>query len=649
LKYRQEIDGLRSLAIIPVLLFHLGTPLLTGGFLGVDVFFVISGYLITNIILEELTLKKFSIINFYERRARRILPALVVMMTITGMCLMFLSLSPSTISEYGTSSLSVIFFSSNIYFWLTSGYFGTASELSPLLHTWSLAVEEQFYLFFPILALLIFPRNKKTFTFILMILVILSLFVSEWGWRNSPEGNFYLIPSRIWELLIGSLSAMLLNSEKLKGLSLRNQSLLALLGFVTIIASYFLFTPETVHPSLLTVFPVVGTALIIIFSTNTCLIGRFLSFRPLVFIGLMSYSLYLWHQPIFALVKLKYSLHLTLEMQLILLSTTFIMAYLSWRFVEKPFRNRNEFDMARIFKLSFSSIVAVFILGVCLQQNVFFQKLIYPKDMARYEVLKEAGDSHYDQKNYDQGCKFITEEIDSAFEERFMACTKMYPQAIVVIGGSHGIDLYNAFSRNTKKPFVVGIARGFCRAHNMIGATIVPHKCQYEDFKGFAKKYGHNINYVMYTQTPDRLFTKHITLANKSNLSLHHVVQVVNYLKYLKEDLKLNVTMIGMLPPITKSPINFDYKRSLDLQINDYVSQNSIEMAQYTDSVFSAYLNEVGITYVSKIDSFRLNLPKDIIYEGKITYSDNRHISYAGEMIFGKRLVDYLSIHGLLN
>ena len=229
MKYRAEIDGLRALAVLPVILFHAGFEWFGGGFVGVDVFFVISGYLITTIIISEMAEEKFSIINFYERRARRILPALFFVM---AACIPFawLWLTPSDLKDFGQSLVAVSTFSSNILFWLESGYFDTTSELKPLLHTWSLAVEEQYYILFPIFLLLTWRLGIKWVLILLSLLFFISLGVAQWGAYNKPFATFYLLPTRGWELLVGAFAAFYLKyNSHLKSQTL-NQAL-SLIGF----------------------------------------------------------------------------------------------------------------------------------------------------------------------------------------------------------------------------------------------------------------------------------------------------------------------------------------------------------------------------------------------------------------------------------
>mgnify|MGYP005708222981 FL=1 len=210
MKYRAEIDGLRALAVLPVILFHAGFEWVSGGFVGVDVFFVISGYLITTIIISEMAEGKFSIVNFYERRARRILPMLFFVMLA---CLPFawLWLNPNDLQNFGDSLFAVSTFSSNILFLLRGGYFDTAAELKPLLHTWSLAVEEQYYILFPIFLILTWRLGIKWILILLSIVFFVSLGIAQWGVYNYPSATFFLLPTRGWELLVGVFAAFYLN------------------------------------------------------------------------------------------------------------------------------------------------------------------------------------------------------------------------------------------------------------------------------------------------------------------------------------------------------------------------------------------------------------------------------------------------------
>ena len=365
MQYRPEIDGIRAIAVLSVVVFHSDLGLLKGGFLGVDLFFVISGYLITRILINDLESDSFSIIAFYEGRIRRILPALFVTLALCFIAAWYL-MSPIHMEGFSRSLVAVATFSSNILFWQESGYFDTASELRPLLHTWSLAVEEQFYIFFPLFLMLAWRFGKKATVSLLALAFVVSLAIAQWGVMNKPVAAFYLMPTRAWELLVGVFAAfMALHMEKRQitpALPLRN--LLSGIGLMAVVGSILIFDPQMAIPSFPALVPTVGTALLILFATQGTLVNRFLRIRLLVGIGLISYSAYLFHQPLLAFARYR-SLHeLSSTVSIFLCVSTFIWAYLSWRYIEQPFRNRKVVVRRVIFPLGAAATAMLIVSGV---------------------------------------------------------------------------------------------------------------------------------------------------------------------------------------------------------------------------------------------------------------------------------------------
>jgi peptidoglycan/LPS O-acetylase OafA/YrhL len=334
MQYRSEIDGLRAIAILPVVLFHAGIARFSGGFVGVDVFFVLSGYLITGILIRSAEDGTFSILDFYERRARRILPALfAVMLVCTPFAWRWMEIID--FRNFGESLTAVSLFASNVLFWLESDYFGGAAEQKPLLHTWSLAVEEQYYIVFPILLILIWRTRRGALPYALGLLALISLGVAEWSWRHAPMANFYLFPSRAWEILIGSLCAW----AQWRG-GARRHGGLAWLGIAMILAAVFVFDETTPFPSLLALLPVLGTALVVRYATEGTGVARMLSLRVIVGIGLISYSTYLVHQPLLAFTRIISLSEPSTALMAGMAALSFPLGWLSWRFIERPFRRR---------------------------------------------------------------------------------------------------------------------------------------------------------------------------------------------------------------------------------------------------------------------------------------------------------------------
>ncbi len=342
MKYRPEIDGLRTVAVLPVILFHAGFGLFSGGYVGVDIFFVISGYLITTILIDDLAQGRFSILRFYERRARRILPALFTVLAVCVPAAWFWML-PSQYKDFSQSLVAVVLFASNFLFWRESGYFDTSSEEKPLLHTWSLAVEEQYYLLFPLFLFLIWRFGRRPALHGIVLLGLLSLGASEWGWRNAPNANFYLAPFRAWELFIGSACAFVMASARAP----RPNAGFAWLGLGLIALSILVYDNATPFPSLYALAPTLGTALIVIFAAPPNPVGRLLSLRPMVAIGLISYSACLWHQPLFAFARLRHVAEPPDWLMAALALLSLGLAWLSWRFIERPFRGKAPFPSSR--------------------------------------------------------------------------------------------------------------------------------------------------------------------------------------------------------------------------------------------------------------------------------------------------------------
>ena len=329
-RYRPEIDGLRAVAVIGVVLFHLGLGF-PGGFVGVDVFFVISGYLITGILLRQLNEDRFSLVDFWARRIRRIAPAAIVMVIGTLLIGGYLQ-TPGRYSELARSAMAHVLMASNCYFTRDQGYFAEKSDFEPLLHTWSLSVEEQFYFIFPLLMVFFWKRFRLKLPWLMLAAAVASL---TWSWLEvprDPKEAFFLLPARGWELLAGALLAMVPRTKMAAG----GREVVALTGLFLVIVSMFVFDRETAFPGPAAVPPVLG-AVLLIHAGGATQVGRLLSWKPMVGIGLISYSLYLWHWPVVVFTR-EVGFELTMIWKLSLLVVSCVMGYLSWRWIETPFR-----------------------------------------------------------------------------------------------------------------------------------------------------------------------------------------------------------------------------------------------------------------------------------------------------------------------
>lgn len=336
-KYRADIDGLRALAILPVVFFHADLPGFSGGFVGVDIFFVISGFLITGIILREQQEQRFTFRGFWTRRARRIFPALGAVV-FTSLVVGWFVLMPEDYRNLARTTIAQATFSSNISFYRHAGYFAAPAESSPLLHTWSLAVEEQFYFLFPLLLVILGKRHVRWRIPVLLGLFVGSLAWSIWQVEVDASGAFYLVQSRAWELLAGALLAIWLSKPSVRNQVTWRDEFAALLGFVAIAAAVFLFDRHTPFPGSAALLPCMGAVLLIWANRGEpTAMGRLLSLHWVVWVGLISYSLYLWHWPV--LVFSRYILHsLTPALTVVALAASILLAWMSYRWIETPVR-----------------------------------------------------------------------------------------------------------------------------------------------------------------------------------------------------------------------------------------------------------------------------------------------------------------------
>ena len=350
--YIPQIDGLRAIAVLSVILFHADFEIFNfsfkGGYFGVDIFFVISGYLITRLILNEIKQKNsFNFKNFYLRRIRRILPVLLLV-AIVSYPFAWLMLLPVSFLDYVGSIISGIFFSSNFYFYFTQVQYGVEPSLyQPFLHYWSLSVEEQFYIIYPISLLFIYKYFKRNLSLVFGFIALFSFTLSIALSFYNPSLNFFILPTRIWEFLLGAFAAKL-HIENNKFTNNKGHFFFQLFGIILIAISVFYFDENkllknedffhtVLHPGLATLFPVIGTFLIIIFSNKNNLINKLLSFKPIVFIGLISYSLYLWHLPIFVFLRISEIDFPSNYHYILLVILIFILSIFSYYFVEKAF------------------------------------------------------------------------------------------------------------------------------------------------------------------------------------------------------------------------------------------------------------------------------------------------------------------------
>jgi peptidoglycan/LPS O-acetylase OafA/YrhL len=610
--YRADIDGLRAVAILPVLLFHAGLPGWSGGYVGVDVFFVISGYLITGIIAREIDAGTFSIINFYERRARRIMPALMAMIAavLVAVSMVFL---PADFADVPGSAATATLFVSNVHFFLDVGYFAGAAETKPLLHTWSLAVEEQFYIGFPILLFLIAHYAPQRRTVIVAAIALVSF---AWAVVTQAKGNgfaFYMLPPRAWELFAGALLAL----GALPAFQNRMlREAVALGGLAAIGYAVATFTKTTIFPGTAALFPVLGAAALIQAAPGT-MTGRVLSLRPLVALGLISYSLYLWHWPLIVLTQYATDAPLAGASRIAVIAGSVALAILSTHFIERPFRKRARYTRKALFALTGAAMTAVCLTSTGMALSHGWPSRFAPEVLqlanARNDFSPMRGRCNDDPRT---PCKLGTGAKPDA----------------LLWGDSHGIELAYALSRSPPR-----------RGHAMIQQTLAscPPVLGFA-IPGNADCAQHNDAVLAQIRADPLLRTIYLAgfWASDAFGSPDFARQLDATVTTLHNEGR-RVVIFGAVPP---QP--FDVPRYLAhrAQAGQLASARGVSRAVMRQRIqwltpLIARWRAAGIEVIDPVDMLCRKATCDIIRDGKPLYFDTHHLSNAGARL----LVDQLA------
>ena len=659
LRYRTEIDGLRALAVLSVVFFHAGIDLFSGGFVGVDIFFVISGYLISSLIISEIRLGKFSILTFYERRARRLLPALFVIMLVS-LPFAWILMTPQLLKDFGQSLVATNLFLSNFLFWIESDYFATSAEMKPFLHAWSLSVEEQFYLVFPIFLLLSWRLGAHVITAMIIIIGFLSFLIAIFGnqiYCCSPYffrtiDAFYLPFGRIWELMVGVLCSLyLLDREPPKKYS----NIFSLFGFLLIIYSILNFDHETKFPGNLTLIPIIGTALMIIFCNPDNLFGRFFSMKFLVFFGLISYSLYLWHFVIFVFARYAF-IHPSNELFYLLIFISIGIAYLSWKFIEKPFRDKKRFNRNQIFSFSLIGITLFISIGSIINLNDGFQD--------RYSLNKELI-STIERSTKDQECfelDFLHLSETKKWGCKLGNINENYDYLIT--GDSHAYSLIDmiesALNKSKRSAFFTGTAScpPLIGMHNAVPDTDI-HNCFLlnEKIYKFVKQEqikdifliarwsiytvgDHNLKGMFYVGLQPQFAKTSESSVSSFSIALKQTLEMY-------KDIGVNVHVITEAP-LQHYDSDYIYYRShhedsdlfrkkleqYSVSFNDHLKQQNLVLKIFDEHIAT------GNLYIWNYDSI---FCEDLCLVGNTRqsfYYDDDHLSVSGSMLLEKEFIE---------
>ena len=613
--YRKEIDGLRALAVLPVIFFHAGFSHFAGGYVGVDIFFVISGYLITSIILSDLSESRFSLSNFYERRARRILPPLYAVMFISSI-FVFLNYSPYEAKDFYQSLVAATLFLSNYFFYIETDYFNDFSESAPLLHTWSLAVEEQYYLLFPVL-LIFLSRFKKLITIICVVfLFIASLSFSFFESSYDQGANFYLLPSRLWELLVGAIIAIaLIGNQSYYFQDKTSANILSFLGIALIFFAIATFDKETIFPGINALFPTIGTALLIVFLNDQTILYKFFSFKPMVKIGLLSYSLYLWHQPIFAISR-SYSLDpLSTLHYLLLIILAFIMSVLSYKYIEIPYRNKRIISTNMLIKTLVLFILFFLSLGFAGHKYDGFKDSIH----ARYAHNENA---IYIDKNFELSKRtaiWNEQLLDS--DMPYEAPTK---KRILIIGDSKSEDLFIAMKLNNQFDRDYEIRRmelnDSCMQSRRSNRAMTPECTQkMNTLKNYISD--NNPNFIIFSNT----------WTEKYNQDVSH------FILEFAESYKTIVFSTANFNDMTD--ISLEISRKKIINSKHFVFKNIHKNHQKASDDLRYLLSNSSVQFIEKLEFFcSFDLKECNILDSKPLIYDSGHLTDHGAIFLGQKL-----------
>ncbi len=438
--YRWDIQGLRAIAVLGVVIFHINPRILPGGYIGVDVFFVISGYLIIGIIWRDLLKGDFSLIHFYSKRVQRLFPALFILVLVSSIAAYFILL-PDETTNFSKSLMATLFYVSNFYFYFEADYFNSAMEFAPLLHTWSLSVEEQFYLIFPIILMLVFSKNKTQIFKVLFVFTILSLLLSQIVIYWDESFAFYSSPTRFFQFTIGGLIAINLQKNTIPE-ALNDK--LGSLGLIVIILCMFIYSNHTLFPGVNALIPTLGTALVLFTGQKSGYVTLLLSNKFFKLIGNSSYSLYLWHWPLIVFYKLEVSPSLNKVDQISLLFLSILFGYISWKYIEKTTRFKyTKYKYFSPIYLATGSILFVIILSLFTLNGMPNR---YTEKQLRYAEYLNYHMSSYSR----QGKCFLTSSFDDIkyFNKNECISHTKGKKNYLLIGDSHAAHFYSALYEN---------------------------------------------------------------------------------------------------------------------------------------------------------------------------------------------------------
>ena len=609
IRHRRDIDGLRAVAILPVLLFHAHVPGFSGGYVGVDIFFVISGFLITGIIAREIDAERFSILRFYERRFRRIIPALSVMVLAVLVASAWLYF-PGDLEGVPRSALAASVFASNLWFFTDTGYFAGGADVKPLLHTWSLAVEEQYYIGFPILLMLLARFAPRQCVVAMIGMTLCSLGLAVLLQRDTSGFTFYLLPTRAWELFTGALLA-LGAVPAIRPRWLREA--VACSGVAAVAFAVAFYDRTTIFPGLAALPPVLGAAAMLHAAPGTS-VGRFLAQPLLVAVGLISYSIYLWHWPLIVFTEYATDMPLSGATRLIVIAGSFAAAALSWRIVERPFRDPERFSAKAIFTLTAASTLLILAVSAALIAQGGWPSRFAPDALkllaARQDISPARGRCHDIFVRGDRPC---------------VLGAQTHPDTMLW-GDSHGVELSYALSETLRTQGRALIERTASSCPPVLGYDATDSRCAKANQAAFdALRADRGIRHVYLAAF----------WANGRFDDPAFVARLDDTIRAIRRQGR-SVTLIGPVPPQPFDvPRRLAHLAAAKRTAQAQAQAQGIERSQV--EARTVHLRAAIVRWRTQgmgfIDSTAILCPRercDLIDRGRPLYFDSHHLSMAG-------------------
>lgn len=637
---RDDLDVLRFLAVSSVVLYHIGVPQAQNGFIGVDVFFILSGFLVMQSILRDKKQGSYSLNKFLQRRARRLVPALLLVL-LMNIPIMFLIFSPQDIKQVFISYLSILIMMPNVYFWNQSGYFDIEAKLQAFLHTWSLGIEIQFYIVIGLLTFILFRYSKEKF----MLAILVSLSVASLTlctllafWK--PGVNFYMLPSRIWEFTVGSLIAVYMAKNMSNKLEPRIQRRLKFLGASIVVICLYSPIKISTWPSFLTILPIFGSALVLIF--NGKIREKSTRFHgTLAYFGKTSYGWFLWHWPVIVYANYFSDNQISTSALACLALLTLFIAIIQFHFFENRFRDRNLVPwpkFQRVFFLSSLLVGIIAISGVITNgfDSIWRQSRTVTIDERLLDkYLSREIESQIETFNSD--CKFSLRSTVELNEELFKDCANKFGPATIVIGDSHGVILFDIIARSELPLFVIGLASPGSRPSNGISG-------QYLDVRKFLENNNAHVARVLFMQSGSYLMEDRFGEVDSNFLfrkeefarvSKENILVTLDYLSQLSNFVK--VMWIG---PYTQSRINVN--NPINWYTTKSISPHVVQKFTNLDSYLFETLKQSNVSYISSIDHFKVRKNR-LLLGSCVVWRDEDHFSVCGRKLLARDEVEFLS------